>query len=74
MKKTILDYARSTALTFFALFSGFIVFEGLEPLNQLYQGNFADKAVWLALGFAILRSALKACLTILFPKVFPNGK
>lgn len=65
-KEYMLDELRSFAITFLSILS----IDGFMLLNQVYSGTW-DESLWIALGFAAIRSAVKAVFTMLFPVLFP---
>lgn len=67
MKDKLISELKSFAMTFITIFS----VEGYLQLISIYQGDWSI-TVWQAVGFACLRSAIKAMLQIMFPKIFPN--
>lgn len=53
----------TTAMTFFAV-------DGALELAQVFSGNWSKMIMW-QLAICLLRSFVKALLTMLFPKLFP---
>lgn len=66
MKEKLLHEIRSFLVTFLAIFS----VEAYVQLVQIYNADWTTAALQ-ALGFAALRSAIKALLQLIYPVQFP---
>lgn len=64
------EYAWMELKSFFTTFLAFLIVDGAGLLLQIYNGNWT-KEVMFGLLLALGRSAVKALLTLLFPKHFP---
>ena len=62
-----LDEARSFTVTMLA----FLAADGASVLAQIYSGNF-DRVVMWQFALALVRSSVKAVLTLAIPKAFPH--
>jgi len=67
MKNKLLHELKSFFITFIAILS----ITGYTQFVLLYNGDFSLE-VWQALGMAAIRSAVKALLQLVFPKIFPS--
>ena len=67
MKTKLIAELKSFFMTFLAVFA----VEAYILLIQVYNGDWA-MSVLSALGMAAIRSAVKALLQLVFPKIFPS--
>jgi len=70
--ENIKQHAVSILNTFLAVFSGFIIIDAYEPLSELFKGNILSETIWVALGFAILRSIIKSLIVTSLPALKDN--
>lgn len=54
-------------------FLSILAVDGFAQLLAIYNGNL-EQDIWLALGSAVLKSAVKAIMQMIFPKLFPAVK
>ena len=64
-------WLQQEALSIFQTLLAFMAVDAAGALTQLYSGPW-DKALWMQLGFALLRSLVKTILVEVFPAFFGN--
>lgn len=68
----VIDEIKSIITTFVTLFISFIAVDGFNVLQMLWDGDLSYATI-TALSVAVLRSAIKSILVILFPTLFKRG-